>query len=313
MSDPSLLQAWLTAHGLEAYAPRLIAEGVEDLETLGEVSEQELADLGLKLGHRKRLLKVLHGARGRGAGGIPIEISSQVIESFPYPIALPMRKLWEGGDLEARTNLLVDLISNLFKYQAMILQSEYLCSDVMDEELSAIIRRDLRRPSVPHWVTFVQVAVARLSEAGVEAFVPELGPAFARAETKRGRGERVEVPGSGFYDERGEFIASKEKVGLVLALMIFDNKVAQGWFPSGEKGRKELKFYLEVVGQLLQELSWMADYVLLKREEGITWRMMGFKPQPTEEGWSDEAGETGLALLAPCGERVLPLFPLSIV
>ena len=50
--------AWLDGQGLGAYA-ETFAEQAIDAETLAELTEQDLVQLGLPLGHRKRLLRAI--------------------------------------------------------------------------------------------------------------------------------------------------------------------------------------------------------------------------------------------------------------
>jgi class 3 adenylate cyclase/tetratricopeptide (TPR) repeat protein len=57
------LGAWLEALGLGQYAQRL-AENDIDLEVLPELSEADLQQLGISLGHRKKLLRAIEGLRG---------------------------------------------------------------------------------------------------------------------------------------------------------------------------------------------------------------------------------------------------------
>ena len=239
--------------------------------------------------------------------------AERVIASYPYPIALPLQLLAGKTDVEARAKSLVDVLTNALKYQAMVVQSEYLRSDLVDEDLTAIIRKDLGRPLVSAWVKFVEAAVPRMEAGGVEPFVAELGPAYARAETARRKADQIAIPGKGYHDEEGEFIETRAKLGLVRALINYRNKFAHGFNQPEEESREELEFYLGVLDQLLDELGWMADYALLKREDGKVWRMMGAEPELMDLAWPEGAGETGLALLAPDGERILPLFPLFIV
>src|SRR2546421_485773 len=52
------IDQWLTEHGLESLAGAMHANDI-DLEILHELSDSELAALGVSLGNRKRLLKAL--------------------------------------------------------------------------------------------------------------------------------------------------------------------------------------------------------------------------------------------------------------
>jgi class 3 adenylate cyclase/tetratricopeptide (TPR) repeat protein len=57
------VEAWLKALGLGRYARRF-AENDIDLEVLPELSEEELRQLGVSLGHRKKLLRAIDDLRG---------------------------------------------------------------------------------------------------------------------------------------------------------------------------------------------------------------------------------------------------------
>ena len=70
--------------------------------------------------------------------GSPSETAQRVIATYPYPIALPMWQLHEKVDVEARAKGLVDVLTSLLKYLSMVLQSEYLRSDLVDEQLTSI-------------------------------------------------------------------------------------------------------------------------------------------------------------------------------
>jgi class 3 adenylate cyclase len=58
MSAPDDVAGWLDQLGLPEYAPMFAAQAV-DREVLAELSDQDLKDLGIPLGHRKRLLKAI--------------------------------------------------------------------------------------------------------------------------------------------------------------------------------------------------------------------------------------------------------------
>ncbi len=70
MSD---LHDWLSGIGLEGYA-ETFAENDIDLEVLDELSEEDLKELGLSLGHRKKLLKALRSVSSN-------ERNSDVVDS----------------------------------------------------------------------------------------------------------------------------------------------------------------------------------------------------------------------------------------
>ena len=62
MSAPHDMAAWLDQIGLPEYAP-IFAEHAIDREVLADLDDQDLRDLGVPLGHRKKLLKAIAALR----------------------------------------------------------------------------------------------------------------------------------------------------------------------------------------------------------------------------------------------------------
>jgi class 3 adenylate cyclase len=77
MSGPHDIAAWLGQIGLPEYAP-IFAQHAIDSEVLADLADQDLRELGVPLGHRKRLLKAIAALRepvketaGREEAGVP--------------------------------------------------------------------------------------------------------------------------------------------------------------------------------------------------------------------------------------------------
>ena len=62
MSAPHDMAVWLGQIGLPEYAP-IFAEHAIDREVLADLDDQDLRELGVPLGHRKRLLKAIAALR----------------------------------------------------------------------------------------------------------------------------------------------------------------------------------------------------------------------------------------------------------
>ncbi len=52
------LAEWLSSLGLEEYAERF-AENAIDISVVGDLTEEDLKELGLRLGHRRRLRRAI--------------------------------------------------------------------------------------------------------------------------------------------------------------------------------------------------------------------------------------------------------------
>lgn len=71
-SDPGSLERWLDAHGLAHYAEALRGEGI-DLDVLTELSPDDLRELGVSMGDRKRFARAI---AGRKAGEEPPAVAA---------------------------------------------------------------------------------------------------------------------------------------------------------------------------------------------------------------------------------------------
>ena len=80
------LRQWLEALGLAQYADRFVADDI-DLDVLPSLSEQDLAELGVSMGHRKRMLKAIAELSGGPAPPSPAPATAVAAASAPTPRA----------------------------------------------------------------------------------------------------------------------------------------------------------------------------------------------------------------------------------
>ena len=83
------LAAWLRNLGLEGYAPAFAAQGI-DMRSLPLLSGNDLADLGVLLGHRKLLAKAIAEI---AAGGVPSPATQAAAPPLYEPIRAERRQL----------------------------------------------------------------------------------------------------------------------------------------------------------------------------------------------------------------------------
>ena len=62
------LESFLRSLALESCLPAFAEEGIDDVETLAELTDGDLAELGLKLGPRRKLLKALRELEAADSG-----------------------------------------------------------------------------------------------------------------------------------------------------------------------------------------------------------------------------------------------------
>jgi predicted ATPase/class 3 adenylate cyclase len=69
---------WLASIGLDEYGDRFVANAI-DVSILDELTEQDLKDLGIPLGHRRKILKAI------GSGATQIKTAEQSASPLPLP------------------------------------------------------------------------------------------------------------------------------------------------------------------------------------------------------------------------------------
>jgi SAM domain (Sterile alpha motif) len=72
---------WLTSVGLSEYAQRF-ADNAIDLSVVRDLTEQDLKDLGVPLGHRRRILRAI--AELDGVAPAPTETATEPVARLRY-------------------------------------------------------------------------------------------------------------------------------------------------------------------------------------------------------------------------------------
>ena len=67
---------WLASIGLEEYAQRFVENAI-DLSIVGDLTEQDLKDLGMLLGHRRKLLRAI--AELTPAAAAPVQTATKPV------------------------------------------------------------------------------------------------------------------------------------------------------------------------------------------------------------------------------------------
>ncbi|HTS52082.1 MAG TPA: AAA family ATPase [Burkholderiales bacterium] len=104
MSESGNIGAWLTSLELGQYAPVFVRSAI-DFEVLRELSDGDLKDLGIPLGHRKKLLKAIADLNGRHSAAAP---AAQRV-----PAGLPTREFVSAGaERRQLTVMFCDLVGS---------------------------------------------------------------------------------------------------------------------------------------------------------------------------------------------------------
>ena len=305
----SPIRKWLADLGLETYAEQFDENEVA-LEDLPGLTADDLRnELGIKkLADRRKLLAAI-SAMEPDLG----EVEQRIIGTYPILIARPFRDLVRQTDIVRKSRIFVDVLTNTLKYLALVVETEYLRSELRDEALNRMIDKDLGRPLVSAWHRFLETALPFMASQGHASFIPELQPFYEKVELKTARRDKVKPPGA-YYDDLGEVVEKKgQALPWVSALINYRNRLAHDANPPDEELQSAYDFYYPILRRLLEEMGWCADYRLYKRERSRLFSLMGDSPVVVNEQLPEEALSTNLALAARGSDHFLPLIPFFIV
>jgi class 3 adenylate cyclase len=96
------LREWLEARGLGRYADALLAQDIE-LDILPQLTDADLAAVGLQVGARKRLLKAIEGLR---------DLSDPATQSMGTPPIVPTTELATEAERRQLTVLFCDVVGS---------------------------------------------------------------------------------------------------------------------------------------------------------------------------------------------------------
>jgi tetratricopeptide (TPR) repeat protein len=235
-------------------------------------------------------------------------LEERVIAHYPYIIAHPFNRLLQESNPLLRLGLVITTFTNILKYLSLIVETEYLRMEgYASEEINRFITDGLTHPLISTWDDFLKTSMTYMMEAGHQFFMPEIITFYKQSSQKALPEEMVSLP-KVYYDEDGQEVHSHAQHGLIQAMISFRNKNAHE--------RAELKDFSaaeNILQRLLDKLAWVSEYKLLKRENGITYSMMGAKIQCIDIQIPDAMPSEGLVLSKPDGNTFLSLLPFFVV
>ncbi len=245
-------------------------------------------------------------------------LEKKIVDTYPSLIAVPFARLHEYQEVSSKKDQLLETTTNLFKYLALVVETEYLMGDHVLPELTAIIEDDLSSNiPVSAWPMFLASAIPAMEDEGHEFFVAELPDYFRRMnEFKDNRPpsrEQVRLHNHGFWDEEGEFVQQINTTGRFNALIKYRNNRAHKPNLPEAHAQAEFEHYYQVLLDCLEAMAWCVDYPLYKQEEGQTHRLMGTSPVTEESFPASDTKEGNLYLGHPRDQSLLLLVPLFIV
>ena len=198
--------AWLQELGLERYAQAFLDNDIAPA-VLPELTDQDLKDLGVSLGHRRLLLKAIQELQDGPAGRVADPPASS---APPEPATRP------EAERRQLTVMFVDLVG-----------STALSARLDPEDMREVIRA--YQNAVAGEIARFEGHVAKFMGDGVLAY-------FGWPQGARGRG-RARGPGRAGAGRGGDRTAERRPAGEPLAARVGDRDRARGGRRPGRRGR----------------------------------------------------------------------------
>ena len=258
------LAQWLELHELYKYHDVLITNDINTIDLVKSMSVEDLKELGVSLGDRKRFEKAF----------LESELYSDnlaLIESLPYVIAYPLKRTLLEQHPWTRINLLKDTFLNYLKYLGLLSASEFFNSDIKDKGMVALFHKNLMETAFGKWNHYIRECLSFLKQENHKFFYPELLTYYELVETgiksKKYKGE-IE-----YQDANGDTqIILQTSITSIGMLINFRNRyLGHGQTLDEEKSKTLWSEYYPIFKNLLEQLSFTKDYPMLKREYGETY------------------------------------------
>ena len=265
---------WLKLNQLEKHQEILIENDLNTLELIAELSEEDLKELGFSMGDRKRFFIAIKSITSSvNISTISLE-DQQLIASLPYVIAYPLKRTLEEKHASTKINLFKDTFLNYLKYLGLLTASEFFNSELKNRRMVDAFQKNLAQPSFGSWNAFTRECIAFLKEQNHTFFLPELVAYYEMIET--GKKRKIYKREIKYTDSCGDAKLKKQEFTAIGLLINFRNRYIGHHLTLDEKASQQLwDDYFPVFKLLLEQMSFVKEYLMLKREHGETYLLQG--------------------------------------
>ncbi|MDG2443526.1 MAG: tetratricopeptide repeat protein, partial [Luminiphilus sp.] len=168
------IRDWLAEIGLDQFADAFEEEGIE-LDIIGDYTEEEFKQLGLKGGHCKRLLKAISALSDPPAEPqhqneeAPLAALAQVL---PSPVAFPLCEYLEEDHPGMKLWAACDTVELLLRLVVILSVAERQRAGTLDDKVLKQLQGKIEMPTLGAWMAMA-CSLAQ-SPASQDAVLPEL-------------------------------------------------------------------------------------------------------------------------------------------
>ena len=274
-----LLKKFLLDNELEKYETILIENDINTAELLTELTEDDLKELGFSLGDRKRFAKGKNVLQNNSTASLT-ESDITLLAALPYVIAYPLKRTLEEKHAWTKINLLKDTFLNYLKYLGLLTASEFFNSKLKNRRMVDAFQKNLAQPSFGSWNAFIRECIAFLKEQNHVFFYPELVSYYEAIET--GNKRKLFKGEIEYIDANGDAQLKKQETTAIGLLINFRNRYLGHGLTLDEQASSHLwEEYFPVFKNLLEQMSFVSTYPMLKREHGVSYLLQGIELKET--------------------------------
>ncbi|MBK1645883.1 hypothetical protein CKO25_14750 [Thiocapsa imhoffii] len=287
--------AWLEALGLGEYAETFQEQQI-DLSVLPSLTEADLKELSVPMGHRKRLLAAIAALGQPAAAPAPAaDALDPIIAGLPTPLALPLRDYQQETHPVLKLWAACDAVEILLRVLVFLGIGDLSRRGELPEPLRRELRYPIENPMLGNWRRMAQQVAETLPEGTA---LPELAPV-------------VRDTLAPFLDGPD---ASRSVERSFLALR---NRLAHGGGISRRLATELLATWQPPFEAIWLHLAWLPEWALVARTEDGFVRLRG--PSKTPEPCDPAVPEVFSTILADVGpivairgDQIIPLWPLAL-
>ena len=217
-------------------------------------------------------------------------------------------------DFFKKINLLKDVSENLVKFLALLVATEYFCSNKQSRELNDLFRDKISQPSFGKWNNFLRESIKYLIDENHLFFVPELIEFYRNVEIGGGKKKVIKRKIKFQYtDENDELNYRTVTETYISHLINFRNKyIGHGKKINDDNSRNIFNDYYPLLKSLLADMSFCSDYQMIKYDNGQLFNLMGSTVKKIEGNTNKLIEDERVWLQNPKGEK-MTLVPFFIV
>jgi len=191
------------------------------------------------------------------------EFEKTIINTYPMPLSIPYKAIVDRtGNTSDQIDPIILTITNILKYTALILKSEFLQSPYKSLKIYKAIEK-LFRPALGDWDAFIKLILKLFTQQHHRFFIPEIVDFYNDVELKVPEEEKFFYEGP-FYDNEGNKSTVNNYFSLIQALIVYRNKHSHQPTIDAREKVEFVKNCKNIIDKVLAKMEFVSKYTFYK-------------------------------------------------